>query len=289
MSGVLPDLPPATALPPGCEPQELARLAEDVAREAGRLVHGGRPDQVEVASTKSSPTDVVTEMDRAAERLVRERLAAARPGDGVLGEEAGVESGTSALTWVVDPIDGTVNYLYGLPEFAVSVAVVLGDPTTPGAWAPVAGSVHAPALDRTWTAATGLGARFDGRPLPARREPPELAGALLGTGFGYRVDRRTGQARVLAQVLPLVRDVRRIGSAAIDLCMVADGRLDAYYERGLNPWDIAAAALVAQEAGIRVVGLRGAPPGPDMLVAAPDPLCADLAHRLDELGAVDLP
>ncbi|KGM14279.1 inositol monophosphatase family protein [Cellulomonas bogoriensis] len=250
----------------GTSPQDLAGIAEEVARAAGRLIREQRPTRVEVAGTKTSQVDVVTQMDLASEALIRAELARLRPGDGMLGEEDGLIPGTSGLTWVVDPIDGTVNYLYGIPAYAVSVAVVSGEPV-PGSWQVEAGCVHAVADGRTWTAARGRGARLDGRRLEIGPAAP-LASALVGTGFGYRSRRRREQARVLTEVLPRVRDVRRIGSAALDLCAVASGQLNAYFERGLQPWDLAAGALVAQEAGATVSGLRGEPAGEVMTVAA---------------------
>jgi myo-inositol-1(or 4)-monophosphatase len=264
------------------------QLAERVALEAGALILGGeqaRPGlRPEVESTKSSPTDVVTAMDKAVEDLLRSSLAAARPGDGLLGEEAGLQTGSTGLTWVLDPIDGTVNYLYRIPAYAVSVALVEGDPTVPGAWRSVAGCVYQPATGATWTAGLGLGARLGARQLHLA-PPPELSQALVATGFGYRVERRVGQARVLTGLLPRVRDIRRIGSAALDLCGVATGTLDAYYERGVNVWDIAAASLVLSEAGGQIRGLRGAPAGPDLVVGAGDPLCDSLVELLAELQA----
>ena len=263
-------------------------LAEQVAREAGALILSGERDRPgerpEVESTKSSPTDVVTAMDKAVEDLLRTRLAEARPGDGLLGEEAGFEPGRTGLSWVLDPIDGTVNYLYRIPAYAVSVALVEGDPTVPGAWRSLAGCVLQPATGTAWTAGLGLGARLGARQLHLA-PPPELSQALVATGFGYRVERRVGQARVLTGVLPRVRDIRRIGSAALDLCGVATGTLDAYYERGVNAWDIAAAQLVLSEAGGAVHGLRGAPAGPDMVVGAGDPLAGRLVELLTELAA----
>ena len=268
-------------------PGELARLrdlAQSLAREAGELIQRDRPARVEVAATKSSPTDVVTEKDRAAEHLIRSRLAQERPDDGMLGEEAGLQSGRSGLTWVVDPIDGTTNYLYGIPFYAVSVAVVTGDPQVPGQWASIAGCVHNPATGHTWSAARGLGADLDGTVLQAPG-PPALDQALVGTGFGYRPQRRRAQARVAADLLPRVRDLRRIGSASIDLCMLACGWLDAYYERGLNPWDLAAGALVATESGVVVRGLGAAPASEQMLVAARRPLVDVLAIELERLDA----
>jgi myo-inositol-1(or 4)-monophosphatase len=271
-------------LPDGVSVGGLMELAERVAREAGALVHGQRPARVQVAATKSSPTDVVTEMDQAAETLLRARLAAARPDDGLHGEEQGRTAGTSGITWLIDPIDGTVNYLYGIPAYAVSVAAVVGDSSRPGAWRPVAGCVHSPASAETWVAGAGAGACLNGERLLAG-EPPELARALVGTGFGYSSRRRAGQARVVAGLLPRVRDIRRIGCSAIDVCMVASGRADGYYERGLNPWDIAASMLVATEAGVAVRGIDGRPPGEHMVVAARAPLAGVLVAALERLGA----
>ncbi|MBC7290971.1 MAG: inositol monophosphatase [Actinotalea sp.] len=267
----------------GYDVAALRDLAERAARAAGALVRQGRPDKVEVASTKSSAVDVVTQMDLAAERELRRLLAQERPHDGVLGEEGGLQPGTSGVTWVLDPVDGTVNYLYGLPAYAVSVAAVAGPPD-PAAWTLLAGCVHAVADGRTWTAGRGLGASLDGRPVRVN-DPAPLAESLCGTGFGYRAERRSAQARVLVELLPRVRDIRRIGSAAMDLCLVASGGLDVYYERGLNPWDLAAGQLVAQEAGAVVTGLRGEPAGSAMTVAGPEPTVRDLAHLLQQWRA----
>ncbi|UZN05036.1 inositol monophosphatase family protein [Cellulomonas sp. S1-8] len=263
----------------------LVAVAQEVARAAGSLVRDGRPADLGVAATKSSAVDVVTAMDLASEELVRAMLARLRPDDGILGEEGGHEPGTSGVTWVVDPIDGTVNYLYGLPAYAVSVAAVVGEPT-PATWTVLAGCVHAPETGETWTAGRGRGATLDGRRLTLA-DAPALDRCLLGTGFGYVAERRRSQARVLAVLLPQVRDVRRIGAAAIDLCQVATGRLDLYYERGLQPWDLAAAALVVTEAGGVVRGLRGLPAGPDMVVAGSAERVAELVTKLEELGADD--
>ncbi|WP_029287755.1 inositol monophosphatase family protein [Cellulomonas sp. HZM] len=262
---------------------ELLEVARAVALEAGELVRSGRPDRVEVAATKSSAQDVVTEMDVAVERLLRERLALLRPGDGLLGEEGSSTASATGVTWVVDPIDGTVNYLYGLPSYSVSVAAVVGEPD-PSAWTVLAACVHAPADGRTYTATAGGGAYLEGRRLTVN-QPASLLDSLVATGFGYRVDRRSGQARVLTHVLPRVRDIRRLGSAALDLCELAAGRVDLYYERGLSPWDLAAGLLVATEAGARVSGLRGLPPGAAMTVAGPGELHAELCTLLEAAGA----
>jgi myo-inositol-1(or 4)-monophosphatase len=254
------------------DPADLLDLAVDVAREAGRLLLRGRAGTVEASATKSSPTDVVTALDRASEELVGARLREARPGDGILGEEGADEPGTTGVRWVVDPLDGTVNFVYNLPNWAVSVcAEVRGEA--------VAGVVHAPALGLTYTATRGGGARLDGATLTGSAVT-ELAGALVATGFGYAAARRGAQAAVLARVLPAVRDIRRMGAASLDLCAAAAGRLDAYYERGLHPWDHAAGGLVAAEAGLVVGGLGGRGPSEDLVVAAPPALFGPLTELL---------
>ena len=270
-------------LPDDVTVADLRELAERLARTAGDLVRTGRPDRVEVASTKSSATDVVTRMDADSEALLRREIAAARPDDAVLGEEEGASSGTSGITWVVDPIDGTVNYLYGVASYAVSVAAVVGPPD-PQEWTVLAGAVHSVVDGRTWTAGLGGGATVDGRTLRVA-EPATLGQCLVGTGFGYDADRRRAQARVLVEVLPRVRDIRRLGSAAIDLCLVASGELDLYYERGLNPWDMAAGGLVAQEAGAVLTGLRERAADHDMTVAGAPERAAELVRLLEDVGA----
>ncbi|MFI2295278.1 inositol monophosphatase family protein [Isoptericola nanjingensis] len=263
--------------------EALRALARSLACEAGALVRDGRPERVEVAATKSSDVDPVTDMDRAAEALLRRRLAEERPDDAILGEEGDDVPGTSGLTWVLDPIDGTVNYVYGVASYAVSVAVVAGPPD-PRRWTALAGCVHSVVDGRTWTAARGGGAERDGRPLCVRR-PDALSRSLVGTGFGYAPERRARQAEVLVDVLPRVRDIRRIGSAAIDLCLLAEGALDLYYERGLNPWDLAAGALVAAEAGAWVGGLHGRGPGAAMTVAGATPVVTELVRLLEDADA----
>lgn len=264
----------------------LVSLAEQLARSAGALIREGRPQEVAVAATKTTPVDVVTAMDLASEALLREQIARARPQDGILGEEQGLRPGTSGLTWVLDPIDGTVNYLYGIPAYAVSVAVVHGpvDRVDPSGWTLLAGCVHAVADGRTWTAGRGQGAYLDGVRLRVGEAKP-LSQTLVGTGFGYAASRRRNQARVLLELLPQVRDIRRIGSAAMDLSALASGELDAYYERGLKPWDMAAGGLVAMEAGARVVGLRGGPAGEAMTVAGPSATVDRLVELLERLDA----
>lgn len=261
---------------------ELRAVAVEVAWAAAHLVRDQRPEGLRVAGTKSSAVDIVTEMDTAAERLIIDLLMDRRPADGLLGEEGGLRPGSSGLTWVIDPIDATVNYLYQVGQYAVSVGVVEGQPD-PAGWRQLAGCVVDPVAEITYWASSGGGAYRDGRPLPGPNRV-HLSQALVATGFGYLAHRRATQARVLAGVLPRVRDIRRFGCASLDLVYVAEGRLDAYYERGLNPWDFAAAGLIAAEAGVRVSGPNGRHPDTEMVVAAEPQL-----HRvlLDILGDLD--
>ena len=270
-----------SAGPAAARPAVLLALAQEAARQAGELLLAGREGAVSTLATKSSPTDVVTEMDHAAERLIRTLLLGARPDDGLLGEEGSDIAGASGVRWVVDPIDGTVNFLYGYPAWSVSIAAEVVDPGSgPQAFGQaVAGVVHVPAAGLTWTATLGGGAWRDGRRLRGSRTT-SLAQALVGTGFGYAAETRRRQAEVLACVLPAVRDIRRSGSAAFDLCCAAEGLLDAYYERGLNPWDLAAGALIAHEAGLLVGGPAGMPASHELVVAAPPALYSALEGLL---------
>ncbi|MEE1926662.1 inositol monophosphatase family protein [Streptomyces sp. TRM 70351] len=256
---------------------ELLDTAREAARRAGALLREERPADLGVAATKSSPVDVVTEMDLAAEKLITSFLAEHRPDDGILGEEGASRTGSSGVRWIVDPLDGTVNYLYGRLDWAVSVAAELRGET-------VVGVVAAPARDETHEAVLGGGARRDGRPVRCRPAPP-LDQALIATGFNYVHDRRTAQAEVARLLLPRVRDVRRSGSAALDLCDVACGRLDGYYERGTHPWDHAAGALIAREAGALTGGRPGQPEGPELAVAASPGVFRLLQPLLEDLGA----
>ena len=257
-------------------PQELAELALRVAREAAVLVGEHAARGVAVAATKSSEVDVVTLADRASEDLIRARLLAARPDDALLGEEGDDVVGSSGVRWIVDPIDGTVNFLYGLPEFSVSIAAEVDDEV-------VAGVVLDVAKDRAYvgyadTALPGGGsATRDGAPL-AVRGPAPVAQRLLATGFSYSAEKRAVQAAAVARLLPLVRDIRRHGSCALELCHVAEGALDGYVEEGVNLWDHAAGGLIARLAGARSAVLPGAG-GTDVLICGPD-------HGFEEL--VDL-
>ncbi|MGJ0390762.1 inositol monophosphatase family protein [Microbacterium sp. CGR1] len=228
---------------------ELTALAASIAAEAGALARTRRAEGVHLAATKSSVADIVTDADREVEALIRERLRVARPGDGFLGEESEAERGETGITWVVDPIDGTVNYAYGIPSYAVSIAAVRGS-TIPGEWEALAAAVHAPASGEMFTAARGEGAFLGDTRLSVTTETP--AGALLATGFGYDPTTHDGDLATVRKVMTIARDLRRAGSAALDLAFVAAGRLDGYFERGLKPWDHAAGALLVAEAGGRV-------------------------------------
>lgn len=262
--------------------EALLKLAREVALAAAGLARRRRAEGVEVAASKSSVEDVVTLADRETEQLIRSLLAKARPSDGFFGEESTADAGTSGFTWVVDPIDGTVNYLYGIPQYAVSIAVVEGEPD-PLTWNALAAVVVNPATGEVFSATVGGGATLDGRQIRANSEVA-LDQALVGTGFSYSAESRAAQGAVVAGLLSQVRDIRRHGAAALDLCSVACGRLDAYYERGLQPWDHAAGVLIAREAGAVVTGLGGRPPSADFLLAADAELAAKLERTLGKLG-----
>ena len=266
-------------------PEALRDLALDVARQAAALVRERSRGEVRVADTKSSSVDVVTDTDRDSEELVRRLLLAARPDDSVLGEEGDDLVGTSDVRWVVDPVDGTVNFLYGLPEYAVSIAAEVAGEV-------VAGAVVNAATGVEYAAARGMGATRDGVPLRVRPAPP-VAERLVLTGFGYRTDVRAGQAERVARMLPRVRDIRRMGSCALDLCHVAEGSADGYVEEGPNPWDHAAGSLVATEAGARFELLPGTlatellgHPGRTLVTAAPADGWDDFVSLLTECGFV---
>ena len=258
------------------DPLELLALATTIAEDAAALLREG-VDHVHEVDTKTTLTDMVTATDRASERLIVEAIRAARPGDGILGEEGTADPGTTGVRWVVDPLDGTTNFLYGLPAFAVSIAVeVDGEPRV---------GVVVDAMRReTFRAVLGGGARLGDRVLQCSGRD-HLALALVGTGFGYDAGQRARQGGVAAAVLPHVRDLRRVGAAAIDLCWVAAGRLDAYYEQGLQPWDLAAGTLIAREAGALVTDLDGGAPSGAFAVAAGPALHGPLLDLLRSSGA----
>ncbi len=275
-------------------PEDLRTLAEALAVEAAAFVRwrraeifgepGDSSDPVQAVRSKSTPTDPVTVVDTETESLLRSRLAVQRPGDAVLGEEGGgpqIGSG-DGVCWVLDPIDGTVNFVYGIPAYAVSVAAQIGGESVAGAVADVvSGDVY--------SAARGGGAqvlRAGSRRALSCSTVTELPMSLVGTGFGYAAGRRAEQAALLARMLPVVRDVRRIGSASLDLCLVAEGRLDAYYEHGLHVWDWAAAALVAVEAGALVRLPEPAEGDGALVVAAAPGVFTPLVETLEGFGGL---
>ncbi len=232
-------------------PRELCDLAARLAVEAGDLVFEGRKSGVTSASTKSSDTDVVTEFDRASERLIVDGLSSERPGDAVIGEEGTDAAGASGVRWLIDPIDGTTNFLYDLPGWAVSIAALIDD-------LPQAGAVYVPGTGELFTAIAGRGALLNGTPIHCSTTSA-LQHALVATGFSYLVDRRRVQGRRFAEIIPRIRDVRRFGAASTDLCNLAAGRIDAYYEQWLGPWDWAAGELIAREAGCLTGRFDGGP------------------------------
>jgi myo-inositol-1(or 4)-monophosphatase len=266
---------------------DLLATAIEAARAAGQLLWEGRQTGYHVA-TKSTATDMVTAMDRAAEQTIVAVLARRRPHDAVVGEEGAARAGTSGIRWLVDPLDGTTNYLYDIPAWSVSIAAEQQG-------AVVAGVVGDPTHRELFTAARGRGAWLwtDGESEPRRlrrdgeqgRVPLHLATALVGTGFSYTADRRAQQAAVLAYILPRVRDIRRLGSAALDLCAVAAGRLDSYYEAGTQAWDRAAGLLVAAEAGCWVGGHGDDPPSAELSATAAPAIAADFRRLLAEAEA----
>ena len=263
--------------------ETLLELARETAHAAAELIRDRRPEgRVDVAATKTSPTDAVTEVDTAAEKLIRDRIGAVRPDDGFVGEEGGRRSGTSGVDWVIDPIDGTVNFVYGVPAYAVSIGVEVEGVVR-------AGVVIDVPLGREYTALRGEGAwhrdRIDGPAVPMRLPAAtDLTQALVATGFGYDPAQRARQAAALAAMLPQVRDIRRIGSAALDLCSLAAGRYDAYVEEGLQPWDRAAGVLVAREAGAVVTGLRDDEPDERLVIAASPALFDRFRTLVTECG-----
>jgi myo-inositol-1(or 4)-monophosphatase len=263
------------------DPLALRDLAGELARAAGTTASRGRRAAADgdglVSATKSSATDIVTQFDRAAEAAIVGRLRELRPGDAIVGEEGTADSGTTGYNWFVDPIDGTTSFVYDQPTWSCSIAVARGDTM-------VAGAVYLPRLDELFDAALGHGARLDGRPIRVS-DATDPALALVGTGFSYRVEARRQQAEHLARLMGRIRDVRRFGSAAADLCFVAAGRLDAYYERYLNAWDSAAGELIAREAGAITSDFSGGPARPAEMVAAAPGLHAALIALIEATDA----
>jgi len=257
--------------------RELLALASELARDAARVHIEGRQNTLNI-ETKSSPTDLVSQVDREAERVIVERLREVRPDDAVLAEEGAASKGTSGVRWVIDPLDGTTNYVYGYPAFAVSIAVEIDG-------RPQIGVVHDSSSGHVYRAISGFGAVCDDRPLQVR-EQPDLGKALVATGFSYEAAQRERQGVVVAQLLGRVRDLRRGGSAALDLCHVAAGHVDAYWEAGLASWDYAAGVVIAREAGAEVLVLETAHGRGPAVVAAPPSLLPDFLDLLREAGAL---
>ena len=259
----------------------LRSLAESMAVRAGDEALAGRRrlgiGQPVVHDTKSSPTDPVTEYDRAAERLIVEAIRQLRPHDAIVGEEGANHAGTSGLHWLIDPIDGTANFVYDLPHWCTSIAVVDAD-------GPLAGAVYAPVLGELFSAERGGGATLNGSPIRCSGVD-QLSRALVGTGFSYSADRRALQGDRVARLVREVRDIRRLGSAAIDLCLVACGRLDAYFEEHLNSWDLAAGVLIAAEAGAVTSDFAGGEATPAATVAAGPGIHARLLELIATLDA----
>ena len=254
----------------------LEQTAVDLAVGAGRLIREQRRDHY-VVDTKSTPTDMVTDVDRRVEAYILGELERRRPDDAVLGEEGGGRSGHSGVRWVVDPIDGTVNFVLGVPQYAVSIAAEVDGQI-------VAACVHNPVSQEIFHATLGGGAFLGDARLAGPRDVP-LERAVVGTGFAYDAAVRARQGAVVAMLLPRIADIRRFGSAALDLCATAAGHLDAYYEVGLNPWDWSAGALIAGEAGCAVTGLRGREPTGRMTAVAGARCAPEFFATLEELGA----
>ena len=262
--------------------KELLEVAVAVAEKAGDLIATRRAGHVEVASTKSSINDVVTQVDTDAELLIHELLDTLRPGDGFLGEEGGTGESKSGVTWVVDPIDGTVNFLYGIPHYAVSIAAIEGPPH-PEEWTVLAGVVFNPAIGQMFTAQLGGGA-FEGKRQLQVAEPVELNNALLLTGFAYAEQYRRAQGELVSKLLPMVRDIRRMGTASLDLAMIASGRGNIFFERTLSPWDHAAGDLLVSEAGGVVRGFGDDAPTREAAIAGHADMVRKLQRTIADLG-----
>lgn len=265
---------PALDGPPA---EELLELALTAATAAGKLLLTGLATGSIVTESKTTRTDLVSDLDRASEALILEVLGRARPDDSFLAEEGSDRIGSSPVRWVIDPLDGTVNYVYGLPVFSVSIAAEVHGEV-------VAGVVHDPSRGETFSSVRGQGSWLDGRRLRVN-QPQDLAVALVGTGFAYEASVRGEQGGTLAALLSQVRDIRRAGSAALDLCSVAAGRLDAYFERGTHLWDRAAGGLIATEAGAVLGDLFGPEPSDAMVLASAPSVAQDLRRLLIDIGA----
>ncbi len=249
---------------------ELLELAEGIAQRAGEML-SIRPENFDI-NEKSSARDFATHMDHASEKLIVAEILAARCDDGIIGEEGANRESKSGITWVIDPIDGTVNYFYNLPGWNISIAAKDSQGV-------LIGIVYAPTLNSLWHASRGGGAFLNGRPIHVSNARV-LEDSLLATGFSYDVAERVRQGEQIAALIPRVRDIRRLGAAAVDLCHVASGSLDGYFETGLKEWDLAAGGLIAREAGALVSGRKGSPAGEAMVIAAGPALHALLTEEI---------
>jgi myo-inositol-1(or 4)-monophosphatase len=241
-------------------PVELRDLAGELAMGAGEILRTFALHARTSIDTKSSSVDLVTDADRASETFLVDALRSRRPDDGILGEEGTNDLSKTGITWIIDPLDGTTNFVYSIPMYAVSIGVTLNG-------IPIAGAVYNPILDELYAAASGSGAFLNNIPLRCNAIT-EMETALVATGFSYDADTRAHQGAITAALLPLIRDIRRAGAAALDLCSVASGRVDAYFEHSVKPWDITAGYVIATEAGAKVTSLDGGQPHIDIFAAA---------------------
>lgn len=259
-------------------PNGLLVLARDLAIRVGDTALAGRRNGLRHVDTKSTPTDMVTEFDRATEAEIVSTLRRLRPDDAIVGEEGADHDGSSGITWFIDPIDGTTNFLYDLPLWAVSIAAC-------DANGPLCGVVHAPALRETFTAVRGGGAQLNGRTIRCG-SVSELSQALVATGFNYSADNRLKQAARFPRMIDKIRDIRRFGAASLDLCFVACGRYDAYFEEHLYSWDTAAGSLIAAEAGAQLGSIDGTEPIPSAILAANPALFSQIQRLVFEANIV---
>jgi len=255
---------------------QLRQIAESLAREAGDMALSGRKSGPLTATTKSSPIDMVTKFDKASETLITEGLAKVRPDDSIIGEEGAAKQGTSGITWHIDPIDGTTNFYFDLPMWAVSIGAV-------DEHGPLAGAVYVPALGEMFSGARTEGATLNGMPISVR-DNNDIADALVCTGYSYLISERKVHAKRVADIVMKVRDIRRLGAAAVDLCFVACGRLDAYFEEHLNSWDLIAGQVIATEAGAVFSDYVGNAVTPAQVLAATPGVHADLIHLIATSG-----
>ena len=255
---------------------QLRLIAESLAREAGDMALRGRKSGPLTATTKSSPIDMVTKFDKASEAMITEGLAKIRPDDSIVGEEGAAKQGTSGITWHIDPIDGTTNFYFDLPMWAVSIGAV-------DEQGPLAGAVYVPALGEMFSGARTEGSTLNGMPIGVRNNH-DIADALVCTGYSYRISEREVHAKRVADIVMKVRDIRRFGAAAVDLCFVACGRLDAYFEEHLHSWDLIAGQVIATEAGAIISDYAGNPVTPAQVLAATPGVHADLIRLIATSG-----